>query len=180
MLKLLLTCIVAAYYACCCCFADATAIFPMVYQDAFLWCSSGLLAYSRPCFHEHPAVVCVQQQSVSFQLNAWLDNIVYHSFAHYNNEDAASPATAQALLRALFSKRAQLKCLFETNLLTIGPQFGEDIDDATRYINNAYDKGLSPYEFLQNMKKKGILMPEIGHKYIASSLNYYYPPIAPL
>ncbi|KAI8566964.1 hypothetical protein RHMOL_Rhmol02G0084000 [Rhododendron molle] len=39
-------------------------VFPTVYQDVFLWCSSQLLAYSRPCFHKHPAAVCVQQQSV--------------------------------------------------------------------------------------------------------------------
>lgn len=41
---------------------------------------------------------------------------------------------------ALFSKRAQLKCLFETGLLTIGPRFGGAIDDAARYFKEAYDK----------------------------------------
>ncbi|KAI8531976.1 hypothetical protein RHMOL_Rhmol11G0177300 [Rhododendron molle] len=42
------------------------------------------------------------------------------------------------------NETVQLKCLFKTDLLTIGPQFGEAIDDAARYFNEAYDKGLSP------------------------------------
>ncbi|RWR95229.1 ATP-citrate synthase beta chain protein 2 [Cinnamomum micranthum f. kanehirae] len=48
-------------------------------------------------------------------------------------------------------------------LLTIGPRFGGAIDDAARYFKDAYDKGLSPYEFVEGMKKKGIRVPEIGH-----------------
>lgn len=62
---------------------------------------------------------------------------MYPALLQVSNEDVLAKI---CFPRALFSKRAQLKCLFETNLLTIGPQFGEDIDDATRYFNNAYDK----------------------------------------
>nr|TKS14971.1 hypothetical protein D5086_0000036380 [Populus alba] len=47
----------------------------------------------------------------------------------------------------------------ETGLLTIGPRFGGAIDDATRYFKDAYDKGLTPYEFVEGMKKKGIRVP---------------------
>ncbi|CAN1281565.1 ATP-citrate synthase beta chain protein 1 [Linum perenne] len=51
-----------------------------------------------------------------------------------------------------------------SGLLTIGPRFGGAIDDAARYFKDAYDKGLSPYEFVESMKKKGIRVPGIGHR----------------
>eukprot|EP01018_Ginkgo_biloba_P027567 Gb_16144 [translate_table: standard] len=51
-----------------------------------------------------------------------------------------------------------------SGLLTIGPRFGGAIDDAARYFKDAYDKGLSPFEFVEQMKKKGIRVPGIGHR----------------
>ncbi|KAJ8766237.1 hypothetical protein K2173_022296 [Erythroxylum novogranatense] len=51
-----------------------------------------------------------------------------------------------------------------SGLLTIGPRFGGAIDDAARYFKEAYDKGLTPYEFVEGMKKKGIRVPGIGHR----------------
>lgn len=51
-----------------------------------------------------------------------------------------------------------------SGLLTIGPRFGGAVDDAARYFKDAYDKGLSPYEFVEGMKKKGIRVPGIGHR----------------
>ncbi|EPS68697.1 hypothetical protein M569_06072, partial [Genlisea aurea] len=51
-----------------------------------------------------------------------------------------------------------------SGLLTIGPRFGGAIDDAARYFKDAYDRGLSPYEFVESMKKKGIRVPGIGHR----------------
>lgn len=51
-----------------------------------------------------------------------------------------------------------------SGLLTIGPRFGGAIDDAARYFKDAYDRGLSPYEFVEGMKKKGIRVPGIGHR----------------
>ncbi|KAG6534697.1 hypothetical protein ZIOFF_008600 [Zingiber officinale] len=48
-------------------------------------------------------------------------------------------------------------------LLTIGPRFGGAIDDAARYFKDAYDRGLTPYEFVESMKKQGIRVPGIGH-----------------
>jgi ATP citrate (pro-S)-lyase len=52
-----------------------------------------------------------------------------------------------------------------SGLLTIGPRFGGAIDDAARYFKDAYDRGLSPYDFVESMKKKGIRVPGIGHRY---------------
>eukprot|EP01018_Ginkgo_biloba_P032324 Gb_32255 [translate_table: standard] len=49
-------------------------------------------------------------------------------------------------------------------LLTIGPRFGGAVDDAARYFKDGYDKGLSPYQFVEGMKKKGIRVPGIGHR----------------
>nr|XP_023917385.1 ATP-citrate synthase beta chain protein 1-like [Quercus suber] len=50
-------------------------------------------------------------------------------------------------------------------LLTIGPRFGGAINDAARYFKDAYDRNLTPYEFVESMKKKGIRVPGIGHRY---------------
>ncbi|URD77738.1 nodal modulator [Musa troglodytarum] len=50
-----------------------------------------------------------------------------------------------------------------SGLLTIGPRFGGAIDDAARYFKDACDRGLTPYEFVEGMKKKGIRVPGIGH-----------------
>jgi ATP citrate (pro-S)-lyase len=52
-----------------------------------------------------------------------------------------------------------------SGLLTIGPRFGGAIDDAARYFKDAYDRSLSPYDFVESMKKKGIRVPGIGHRY---------------
>ncbi|KAF3535780.1 hypothetical protein F2Q69_00024784 [Brassica cretica] len=49
-------------------------------------------------------------------------------------------------------------------LLTIGPRFGGAIDDAARYFKDACDRNLTPYEFVEGMKKKGIRVPGIGHR----------------
>jgi ATP citrate (pro-S)-lyase len=51
-----------------------------------------------------------------------------------------------------------------SGLLTIGPRFGGAIDDAARYFKDAFDTGLTPYEFVEGMKKKGIRVPGIGHR----------------
>nr|CAD1833215.1 unnamed protein product [Ananas comosus var. bracteatus] len=41
-----------------------------------------------------------------------------------------------------------------SGLLTIGPRFGGAIDDAARYFKDAYDRGLTPYEFVEGMKRR--------------------------
>ncbi|CAN7045375.1 unnamed protein product [Brassica rapa subsp. trilocularis] len=51
-----------------------------------------------------------------------------------------------------------------SGLLTIGPRFGGAIDDAARYFKDASDRNLTPYEFVEGMKKKGIRVPGIGHR----------------
>ncbi len=51
-----------------------------------------------------------------------------------------------------------------SGILTIGPRFGGAIDSAGRYFKWAKDSNLSPKEFVDYMKKKGILIPGIGHR----------------
>jgi len=51
-----------------------------------------------------------------------------------------------------------------SGLLTIGPRFGGAIDDAAREFKKAKESGLSPEQFVAEMKKKGINIPGIGHR----------------
>lgn len=49
-------------------------------------------------------------------------------------------------------------------LLTIGDRFGGALDGAAEIFSSAYDKGLSPQEFVSTMRKNKKLIPGIGHK----------------
>jgi len=51
-----------------------------------------------------------------------------------------------------------------SGLLTIGPRFGGAIDGAAKYFKDAVDRGLSPEEFVAEMKKNAVNIPGIGHR----------------
>jgi ATP-citrate lyase alpha-subunit len=51
-----------------------------------------------------------------------------------------------------------------SGLLTIGPRFGGAIDDAAREFKRAKEAGLTPEQFVGEMKRKGINIPGIGHR----------------
>ena len=51
-----------------------------------------------------------------------------------------------------------------SGLLTIGPRFGGAIDGAAQMFSSAYDRNLSPQEFVNEMKQKGVLIQGIGHR----------------
>lgn len=51
-----------------------------------------------------------------------------------------------------------------SGLLTIGPRFGGAVDAAARTFADAQKRGLSPQEFVDEMKAKGERIPGIGHK----------------
>lgn len=51
-----------------------------------------------------------------------------------------------------------------SGILTIGPRFGGAIDGAAQNFKRAYDAGLTPEQFIKDMKAKGINIPGIGHK----------------
>ncbi|KAG5513877.1 hypothetical protein PMAC_000499 [Pneumocystis sp. 'macacae'] len=56
-----------------------------------------------------------------------------------------------------------------SGLLTIGTRFGGALDSAAEEFTRAMDKGLSPREFVDSMRKQNKLIPGIGHK--VKSLN---------
>ncbi|CAH1765862.1 14715_t:CDS:2 [Entrophospora sp. SA101] len=49
-------------------------------------------------------------------------------------------------------------------LLTIGDRFGGALDGAAEMFTNAYDKGLTPREFVNSMRRQNKLILGIGHK----------------
>ncbi len=51
-----------------------------------------------------------------------------------------------------------------SGLLTIGPRFGGAIDGAAQEFKRAYEQGLSPEQFIKEMKNKGSPIPGIGHR----------------
>src|SRR4030067_3273077 len=54
-------------------------------------------------------------------------------------------------------------------MLTIGPRFGGAIDGAAQMFSNAFDKGLTPVQFVEEMKNKGENIQGIGH--LIKSIN---------
>jgi ATP citrate (pro-S)-lyase len=50
-----------------------------------------------------------------------------------------------------------------SGMLTIGPRFGGAIDGAAQLFSDAYDRGLTPAQFVEEMKKKGENIQGIGH-----------------
>uniref|UniRef100_A0A6A7FXX1 ATP-citrate synthase n=3 Tax=Hirondellea gigas TaxID=1518452 RepID=A0A6A7FXX1_9CRUS len=51
-----------------------------------------------------------------------------------------------------------------SGLLTIGPRFGGALDGAAQRFSWAYDKGLSPVQFVKTMRSRKELILGIGHK----------------
>ncbi|KAF1817528.1 citrate synthase [Eremomyces bilateralis CBS 781.70] len=51
-----------------------------------------------------------------------------------------------------------------SGLLTIGSRFGGALDGAAEEFTKAYDKGLSPRDFVDSMRKENKLIPGIGHR----------------
>ncbi|CAG8504409.1 21832_t:CDS:2 [Cetraspora pellucida] len=51
-----------------------------------------------------------------------------------------------------------------TGLLTIGDRFGGALDGAAEMFTNAYDKSLTPREFVNSMRRQNKLILGIGHK----------------
>jgi succinyl-CoA synthetase alpha subunit len=51
-----------------------------------------------------------------------------------------------------------------SGMLTIGPRFGGAVDGAAQMFSDAYDRGLTPQQFIDEMKKKGQNIQGIGHR----------------
>jgi ATP citrate (pro-S)-lyase len=51
-----------------------------------------------------------------------------------------------------------------SGMLTIGPRFGGAVDGAAQMFSDAYDRGLTPQEFVDEMKRKNVNIQGIGHR----------------
>lgn len=51
-----------------------------------------------------------------------------------------------------------------SGILTIGARFGGALDDSARYFKSAFDRGITPAQFIDEMKSKGTNIPGIGHR----------------
>jgi ATP citrate (pro-S)-lyase len=51
-----------------------------------------------------------------------------------------------------------------SGMLTIGPRFGGALDGAAQQFSQALDNGLTPQQFVDEMKSRGILIQGIGHR----------------
>jgi len=51
-----------------------------------------------------------------------------------------------------------------SGMLTIGPRFGGALDGAAQQFSQAFDNGLTPQQFVDDMKSRGILIQGIGHR----------------
>jgi ATP citrate (pro-S)-lyase len=51
-----------------------------------------------------------------------------------------------------------------SGMLTIGPRFGGAVDGAAQMFSDAYDRGLSPQAFVDEMKRKNVNIQGIGHR----------------
>ncbi|KAL6561713.1 ATP-citrate synthase beta chain protein 1 [Orobanche minor] len=100
-------------------------------------------------------------------------NIVFLATAHISSSSICimlcadhSPCVSGAhntIVTARAGRDLVYHVLFQ-GLLTIGPRFGGVVDDTARYFKDAYDKNLTPYKFVESMKKKGIRVSGIGHR----------------
>lgn len=51
-----------------------------------------------------------------------------------------------------------------SGMLTIGPRFGGAVDGAAQMFSDAYDRGLTPQQFVDEMKRKNVNIQGIGHR----------------
>ena len=67
-----------------------------------------------------------------------------------------------AIVTAMAGK--DLTATVASGVLTIGPRFGGAIDGAAKYFKAALERGLTPRQFVDEMKDKNINIPGIGHR----------------
>ncbi|WFD29891.1 ATP citrate synthase [Malassezia sp. CBS 17886] len=75
------------------------------------------------------------------------------------------PAVSGAMNTIITSRAGKdLISSLVSGLLTIGDRFGGALDNAAREFSNAFDRGLTPREFVDSMRKENKLIPGIGHR----------------
>lgn len=75
------------------------------------------------------------------------------------------PAVSGAMNTIITARAGKdlVSCL-AAGLLTIGDRFGGALDDAAKTFSQAKDRGLTPREFVDEMRRGNKLIPGIGHK----------------
>lgn len=75
------------------------------------------------------------------------------------------PAVSGAMNTIITSRAGKdLVSSLVSGLLTIGDRFGGALDDAAKTFSAAKDRGLTPREFVDEMRRANKLIPGIGHK----------------
>lgn len=75
------------------------------------------------------------------------------------------PAVSGAMNTIITSRAGKdLVSSLVSGLLTIGDRFGGALDDAAKTFSQAKDRGLTPREFVDEMRRGNKLIPGIGHK----------------
>lgn len=75
------------------------------------------------------------------------------------------PAVSGAMNTIITSRAGKdLISSLVAGLLTIGDRFGGALDNAAREFSSAFDRGLTPREFVDSMRKANKLIPGIGHR----------------
>ncbi|XLU35486.1 hypothetical protein S245_071552, partial [Arachis hypogaea] len=62
------------------------------------------------------------------------------------------------------ARKDLVSCLVQVLQCSVSLLLRSAVDDAARYFKDACDRSLTPYEFVESMKKKGIRVPGIGHR----------------
>ena len=75
------------------------------------------------------------------------------------------PAVSGAMNTIITSRAGKdLVSSLVAGLLTIGDRFGGALDNAAREFSSAFDRGLTPREFVDTMRRENKLIPGIGHR----------------
>lgn len=75
------------------------------------------------------------------------------------------PAVSGAMNTIITSRAGKdLVSSLVAGLLTIGDRFGGALDNAAREFSSAFDRGLTPREFVDSMRRDNKLIPGIGHR----------------
>ncbi|MGA2385994.1 MAG: citrate/2-methylcitrate synthase [Candidatus Bathyarchaeia archaeon] len=95
------------------------------------------------------------------QLPAYATKFIEMAIMVTADHGPAVSGTHNAIVAARAGK--DLMSSVASGLLTIGPRFGGAIDGAAQSFSDAYDRGLSPAQFVEEMKRKGENIQGIGH-----------------
>jgi len=96
------------------------------------------------------------------KLPAWANTYIEMVLKTVADHGPAVSGAHNAIVAARAGK--DLVSSLASGLLTIGPRFGGAINDAAKSFKDVKDSGMSPEEYVKDMKAKGIYISGIGHR----------------